>query len=467
MFFTPSCPLELTEKVWTERHLRRLTRHFGARQLLDCEVLTPATLPASYGETRGDVEPLLQLVCRHLGVPASNYRLTFLDDSAGVQLQDFRSDETDVARIKLSEADLPEPVRVVAVIAGQIAAHRMTCGENPLIGPSDASGHLIADLYAVFCGLGAFQTHVAVTQVNSFSTGWETWSVSRQGHLPARMSGYAMALMAWARGEQKPVWADALGVDARQPFKKGLKFLHKTGDSVFQLETAESTASTSATTMIDRLRTGSPSSRMDSLMEMQEQSPPDVMAAAIFENLFDREATIVVLAAGALSRMGPAAGTDALEKLISLFETPEAPVRAASVFAASRVAPGPDYDSGDGLTLIERTAELLQDANRDVVLSALAALGQYGEAALAHAHRLVPRLAQAARACDFGTIDILLTGLKRIVADLDQFLGRELRDLDVELRERIEFQLGSLDENHMGAAQQADKGSVGSGRFVV
>ncbi len=45
------------------------------------------------------------------------------------------------------------------------------------------------------------------------------------------MFGYALALVAWVRGEQSPAWARHLRSGVRGEFWAGLRFLRKTGDA--------------------------------------------------------------------------------------------------------------------------------------------------------------------------------------------------------------------------------------------
>jgi hypothetical protein len=48
------------------------------------------------------------------------------------------------------------------------------------------------------------------------------------------MFGYALAHLAWFRGEEKPAWAQHLHLNARADFKQGLRFLHKTRNSTYR-----------------------------------------------------------------------------------------------------------------------------------------------------------------------------------------------------------------------------------------
>jgi hypothetical protein len=48
------------------------------------------------------------------------------------------------------------------------------------------------------------------------------------------MFGYALALFAFVRGEQKPEWSKYLGTNVKAYFKDSLKYLEKTGDTKLQ-----------------------------------------------------------------------------------------------------------------------------------------------------------------------------------------------------------------------------------------
>jgi hypothetical protein len=46
--------------------------------------------------------------------------------------------------------------------------------------------------------------------------------------------GYALALLAWYRGEERPAWAKHLHWNARPDFKQAVRLLFKTKESAFQ-----------------------------------------------------------------------------------------------------------------------------------------------------------------------------------------------------------------------------------------
>ena len=63
--------------------------------------------------------------------------------------------------------------------------------------------------------------------------GWSWWRIERQGYLPSRMVGYALALFAFVRGEERPEWTGHLRLDAAAALRAGLNYLRRTDDSLF------------------------------------------------------------------------------------------------------------------------------------------------------------------------------------------------------------------------------------------
>jgi len=48
------------------------------------------------------------------------------------------------------------------------------------------------------------------------------------------MYGYALAHVAWFRGEEMPAWARHLHWSARPDFNRAVRFLFRTGESAFK-----------------------------------------------------------------------------------------------------------------------------------------------------------------------------------------------------------------------------------------
>lgn len=91
----------------------------------------------------------------------------------------------------------------------------------------------LLDLAVVATGLGMLRNNIAL--VSKTGPHWDStqWENMPRPFLNAQTLAYANAVVAWARGETAPKWADDLTSEVKKPMKSSLKFLHKTNDSFF------------------------------------------------------------------------------------------------------------------------------------------------------------------------------------------------------------------------------------------
>ena len=440
-FFTPSCPVNLREKVWTERRLQWLTQQFGIQRLLDATFVEPdaAFFPVDYQPDEQGAKDMLRRVCEYMRQPQDQFRLSFVSsDNSGVPLQNFSAGD-DRTPIELDQALLTNPVAVISMISSQLARDEILGGDSPRLNGESGDAWSVADLYVVFSGLGVFQA-LAPVKATGPAVSWENVTIRRQGNLPARMIGYALALCAWARDELKPEWERSLLGETRSSLRAGLKFLRKTQDCVF----APHSATPPPSDATEVLRNGTPSQRVNTMLELQAVGPNSDLAMPLAENLFDGNPILVSEALRTLGDIGPDARHAALDKTLDLFHSSNSEVRSSAMLAATSLEPNPQADTGSGLTMPERIGACLEDNNPAIVQSALAALHRYGHADDAVSSRIVPQLSIAARNCDYSTLAAFLLGLKNVVPDLQQFLVEQTGTLDAEIREQIEYQYTAL-----------------------
>src|SRR5262249_4027732 len=145
-------------------------------------------------------------------------------------------DAHDRPRIRLAHAQLADPERLVATIAHELAHDILLGGQ--LIAPDAHDHDEVTDLVPVFLGLGVFAANAPVRERSYTESNWHFSQFSKQGYLTSRILGYALALYAFARRETKPGWASYLRPDAAEPLKSGLRYLLKTGDTLFHPDTA-------------------------------------------------------------------------------------------------------------------------------------------------------------------------------------------------------------------------------------
>lgn len=241
-WFRPKCPVSADAKLWIERRMAWLVEQFGWKRMLDAPVVVPSGefFPDEYDGSSRALRAMLDRLCDYMGVDCTRVGLDFYHDPQGAASHlDLGGSASGTAGMVEQTADEPtiwletsrlaDPLRAAATFAHELG-HQRLLGEQR-ISPEEDDHEPLSDLVTVFLGAGLLTANSVIRAVSGHGGGWEWWSVSRQGYLTAPMFGYALALFAWLRGEQRPPWARLLRPDVRSPFRKSLAYLNKTGDS--------------------------------------------------------------------------------------------------------------------------------------------------------------------------------------------------------------------------------------------
>lgn len=222
--------------------MKWLIERIGWNALRSVDVITPnlQCFPETYSGTDEDIERIFTRVCGWMQVSLADVELALFqnrkdrpqfDDnrSQALGLFERRTDPAGRHTIWIDQAQAADPMHLVATIAHELA-HCTLLGENWLT-VQEADHEFVTDLLPVVRGLGIFLANATIRE-SSYSDAYiHLWRASRQGYLPARMFGYALALFAWLRPEHKPDWGRHLRKDARGVFDQSLKFLQKTEDA--------------------------------------------------------------------------------------------------------------------------------------------------------------------------------------------------------------------------------------------
>lgn len=118
--------------------------------------------------------------------------------------------------------------------------------------------------------------------------------MDRLGYLPPRMIGYALAILAWLRGEAKPAWAQFLPHDAADTFREGLNYLERTDNSLMRPDNLRTyDQNPSLRKLLAQLEAGSGSEAVAALWELAQRGPAAGEAAeAVAHHLTDRRPAI-------------------------------------------------------------------------------------------------------------------------------------------------------------------------------
>jgi hypothetical protein len=420
----PRCPVETWEKAWTETRMRFLTEQFGIARLRRAEVVLPTDdyFPDPYEPTPDQARRLLDRVAGYMGVRPGSVGFEVIPDvrlpgAAG----HYDATRNGRAVVRVAESQLDDPAKLVATLAHELA-HDLLIGEGRL-DPAAPDHEWVTDLLPVFLGVGVFAANAVVYEAHHSDGQTTWWTVRRQGYLPARVFGYAMALFALARGEEAPAWAAHLRLDAAAALTAGLRYVRRTGDCLFDPDAVPRRPPT-AGEMADRVGTGSPSARLAALWDVREYRPAGLDCfEAVADCLVDRDPAVAADAARALVVFGP----PAVPRLREALWSGSAGVRAAAAAAIGEVG-----SAADGV--VADVCALLGDHDRAVVENAARAVGQLGTRADEMAvRRALGRLEAALVDCDYPLVEVL----GRAVAVAAEDPGKAVRGYfvaDAELR---------------------------------
>jgi hypothetical protein len=366
--FTPSCPVELPTKTWVERRMLWLAERLGIHRLANCQVVTPTDefFPDRYDADYPSVRLCLDRMCGYMGVDPGAITLEVLPDEAlpnAAGLYEMRTR----GNVCIAQSQLADPARLMATLAHEIAHEILLRGAH-LTG-TESDHEYITDLLTAFLGVGIFGANATIRTSSWHGGGMSWWSISRLGYLSSIEFGYALALVAFVRREVAPAWARHLRTDARKTLSAGLRFLEKTGDSLFTPNTAGKRKATTSDDVFGRLAARSPTVRLAALWDVTEHALSDPkLLTPVLRCASEHEGAIRAAATRAVAVFGSAARHTA-PQLVDLLHDPEPSVRASAALTLGALT------SAAGTVVPELTRLLLAE---DTATEAARALLAYG-----------------------------------------------------------------------------------------
>lgn len=242
-WFTPKCPVDAETKQWLEESFNWLIEEMGLDTLLSVEVVLPTEeyFPDPYSGSRQDIRVMLERICDYMDVDPRDIEMRLFTRDDPASIHPFT--ESDGAphelgtynkqggkyHIRLESSQAVNPEGLVGTIAHELG-HVILLGEDRL-DPDYEYHEPLTDLLTVFYGLGIFSANSAFSFTQWTNAQYQGWQASRSGYMTEEMYGYALALFAHARCEADPSWARHLSTNVRHFFRKGAKYIAKTGDS--------------------------------------------------------------------------------------------------------------------------------------------------------------------------------------------------------------------------------------------
>jgi len=411
----PKSPLSPREKAWVETRMHWLANHWGIERLLNATVALPTDddFPGASSAAQEDAQHLLTQVCRFLGTDG-NLQIELPDRSCGDGERHQGQGPGHHCHCGPGATD-DRTEMLVATIAHQVSLHMLERGDLTEKPPGDARP--LAELLTVFLGMG-------VSAVNT---------ATERRVLPARVVSYALALFAWMRDETRPGWARHLGLDAEAGFRTSLRYLRRTGDSLFQSATVRRRYGALSVQEVSRqLETGTPSVKVAALWELAELGPAAAEAIPLVADcLHARHPDIRGEAAMTLASVGNQEA-EIVEQLGEALRDNEESVRAAAATALGLLRPG-------AASAVPDLAQALRDTSPLVVRHVAHALCQFETEAREATAELFHALRTALVGCNDPAARHLATAIRAIVPHpesiLDDYFDEHDQDLHAVARE--------------------------------
>ncbi len=432
-WFKPRCPINLREQVWTELQVSRLVENWGWQRLCEANVVLPSRhffqLPAA-GEPI-DVDQTFADVCRYLGATQATLRLEVVPAEA---LPNGSSEyiNEEVATVRIADTWLDDLESLIAVMAHHVALDRLL--REGLANGDESDLGWRADIACAFFGMGVFGANIAAKQRSGTDDGWTWWRIRSRAQLPARVFGYAMALFTLSRGERRPAWTRWLTGDALDTFQRGVRYLERNDDYIFDYEArGTARAVNSVSSLAADLKYGSAAKRLAALWLLATQgSAAKAAVQEIVACLKSRNLVLQSEAAQALGTLGPEASVAAGE-LMRLLGLRDREVRCSAAIALGQLMVPLDSEGPHGYTLFEELQLLLDAEDLPVVHSAAFALRGHGHAAEAAAVHFVNPLRRSLVDCHYDAQDLYFAVLETITGDVERFVKEQFADRHPEL----------------------------------
>jgi hypothetical protein len=242
--FPNACPCDSSAKAWVEERLQWLSEEFDDHAFNGRRLVLPTAefFPDAYDGSRRAVRTMLNRVCEYMDVDPQRVRLRLVSDAGKTWLVNASGQYLPSAAgtyeereegfiIRIDSSQLDNPVDLVGTLAHELA-HVRLMGEGRMTG-YEFDNELLTDLTVVFFGLGIFLASSPRAWVSQLTT-WPDSDLRKPEYMTPPMFGYALAHLAWFRGEPRPAWARFLHSNAKPDFNQAMRFLFQTGDSDFR-----------------------------------------------------------------------------------------------------------------------------------------------------------------------------------------------------------------------------------------
>lgn len=429
--FKSKPPLGPLEKAWTENRMQWLASEFGLSRLIETPTLVPDYAGIPDATNYDEAIVLLDFLRAWINIDAPDVRLQI---HGAVVTPDMISKPDDIDNpvvVSIRQEDFEHRDTLIAALSRGLAYGAMAeRGLNEVVA---ADNGWTAELLPAFLGLGAFAANATIQDSNYSDAIYTSWSVARRGPLPSRVFGYAMALRHLVRGDQTHAWSSMLRQDAKVAFEEGIKYLQKTGDSIFNHESTQQQPGTpSLESLADALKNGTPSRKIAAMWDLSESAASDNTTDSHRDRIGDllmdcvrsREADVRTVAVAALPKFDKT--PHGAQEIAEALTDSSSDVRATAAGALG------DFVGVDDLTLVQDLMTALKDDCDEVVFGAVSSLAKFGSAAEPATKTILSRLRRGFVNCNDGEAWLFMNALVQIADDPESKIRAIFDESDVE-----------------------------------
>lgn len=231
------CPLDEEEEKWVDSAAKWILEEFGEEYLRGKSQVLPTRefFDRNFRGEEEDADWVLQKLCDIMDVDPASIVLVFHSEgpehlSEAVMTQPVRKVDGTAGHyleredgrfeISIETQGLSDTVSLLATMGHELA-HVKLLGEGRIPENDEA----LTDLLPVFFGLGIFSANGVHRTQSWRGAGYSGWRISRQGYLPQRVFGYAIAQWTLFRGDEPKAIAKHLDTNARAAFEDTLRYL--------------------------------------------------------------------------------------------------------------------------------------------------------------------------------------------------------------------------------------------------
>ncbi len=241
-------PLDYDTRKWYEYHFKWLTKEFKDFKHEERQVYVPSEqdFPVHWDHSEESAWAVLTIIAGSLKIALTDLQLDFFTTglteinmggstlflendkqkpaAAGLFLNKLSNEKYTIA---VDRKLLAEPENLVATLVHELC-HVKLLGEGRIL----LNDELLTDLAAAFFGFGVFNANTSF----QFYTQTDRWGYRSIGYMKPPEWGYALALSAFYRKEEKPDWRKYLSAVVKKDFDRSLKYIYKNRDDIFRLD---------------------------------------------------------------------------------------------------------------------------------------------------------------------------------------------------------------------------------------